>query len=1384
MSVMGLVKLIDMAKKGARFGRLSSRHPEIEGVDDAEISAAHSEITAFLSTCAPAKSSRPQMDKPGYLVSRYASQYLWLYENFTQKSAMYNIPIAREIVGPFDPARLLSALEKLLRRHAALRGHYRLDGVEIIADIATPDALSVEGRLEDISAADDEEQQKRVKDALQAQCSVPFDLSSELPLRCLILKKSAQHHCLFLTFHHCVVDGWTANLLIDELSHGYHSGEELLRFNSDHAFFRFLEDPFITVGNVEESLKYWLDELYNAPAKHALEYDIAITSADRMQNIIRESLADNLQQSLTQLSRRASTSLFTLLHTAFALLMARESKSERVVIGSPVANRSEPGLNTAIGSFVNTVAWQFHVAADDSFCTLLQKSVDKFSRSFRHQGLPFSYLVEQLKPARGKFHPIFQIMFVCQHRKSNELTFGAAQVATLPRSYAPPKFDLVLEVISTAEGIQFEWQYNSRLFAPQRIRALAQAYTLLLQQIAHDPRQPVDRYTLTPADDIPRLRTLSVGTEMPHFLHQNLAQRLWHAGKNHAALPALTEGNRVWHYDELLQNASAIAQWLKIYTARQALIAVDLPRGAQQAIAVLGIVLAGRAYLPLAEGLPDKRAADIIRLSGCDCVLNDATSQHSRYPSGLRCQTLEAIFSTAHLRDEFHFTPGKADDLAYVIYTSGTTGTPKGVAVEHGAVTNTLLTMNHLFNVSPQDNVLAIADLAFDLSVYDLFGSWLAGATVVSLSTKTAREPASWLNEIRQQRISIWNSVPAILQMLMQYCEQENIASLPELRQIWLSGDRISPRLIAQAHRLCPDAAITSLGGATEGAIWSIHYPLARDAQYRNAIPYGVALPNQSMWVLNENLEPCGYGVTGDIFIGGAGVAREYWRDRLTTDKSFIICTESGERLYRTGDRGRWHRSGYIEFLGREDLQVKVQGYRIELGEIECALNSSELVAEACVVCHGDPGSNERYLEAWITLTPVGKLDARAQERIQEHLMALLPAYMVPARYHIIERIPLSHNGKLDRSQLSPGTVHHQAGSRLPAAATPEVLHLQTLLAETLNCSPEQINMHASFFDNGGSSLSGIILLGRIKRTLNVDLSLAEILGYQQLTSLAERLRQNHPLALSMLSGKVNCPTLATLYLVHGAGGQVHQYTGLIRALGFRANVITIASPGLAEPEACETLTLQQLAAAHLSTIPRSGRALAVIAGWSLGGQLAVHMAALASEQGSPFAHAIVIDSGLPSSEPLKKRRFSVAQCYLNLFDSLGIARDLCRQKGTDVQNSFTDEVRDYYALNQSVIGEKMTPEHAEAFCRAVKSSFELIENAGPLPRLDIPVTLWLSEERRSKQPELSQRWKAQSSCNVQLNWCRETHYNILNNARLQRALLGLLGTLSTVSVK
>lgn len=1376
MSIIGLIKLMEIAKQGAKFGVLTSQCQEIDFVDNTIQFKLSEEINIFL--LANEQQKHVPFSKEGktsYNINRYTSQYLWLYENFTKNSSLYNIPIAKEIIGSFEPERLLIVLEKLLRRHAALSSQYQLNNENIIANITYLNEFFFKNSFEDISHLNDEEQKRKVQTALDEQCHVSFDLSKEYPIRCKILKRSPYHHYLFLTFHHCAVDGWAVNLLVNELNCYYNSYDDIFHYDNGYSFFHFLENPFLSVIDTETSLAFWSNELHNAPEKHSIEYDNVINEINRNQNIIRTGLTEELQDSLTQLAKDNSTTLFTLLHSAFALLISRYSSCERIVIGSPVANRNEPILNAAIGSFVNTVAYQFHITGSDSFNTFLQKNSNKFAQAFKHQGLPFSFLVEQIKPTRGKFHPIFQIMFVCQHRKKSELKFGSTQINNLQRDYAPPKFDLVLEVISSRMGIQLEWQYNAKLFSSKRIKNLAQSYLLLLKQVAQEPTQSINYYSLNSPTDIKQLYKLSNGEEIPQLLQQNLVQHLNHSLLKNVSNIALIEGDREWSYRELFHNARIVARWINAYTPSDALIAIDIPRSAYQAIAALSVIISGRAYLPLAENLPDIRAANVIKLSGCYLILNNTTNNTNRYPLTIPVKNIQElllnkIYNTAQL------PIGKTTDLAYVIYTSGTTGIPKGVAIEHGSVTNTLLAMNNLFDINCKDNILALSDFAFDLSVYDLFGSWLAGATVTILSNSDAKEPAVWINTIRKRKISIWNSVPAMLQMLIQYCEQENILSLPHIRHIWLSGDRISPQLVYQAYKIFPNASITSLGGATECSIWSIYYPLSRETKYRNAIPYGLPLPNQSIWVLTENCELCDFGIIGDIYIGGAGVAREYWLDAQRTNSSFISSSVLGNRLYRTGDRGRWHPSGYIEFLGREDQQVKIQGYRVELGDIESSLRSNELVAECCIIYCETSNNGIPHLEAFIKLTNQKSVIVNIEQYLSEYLSLLLPNYMLPAFYHIIDDFPLSNNGKLDRSALISlkKKLNKQIQYTYPIM-NKEVAELHHLLALTLGCQPENIDINTSFFNNGGSSLLGITFLGKIKSSFNIELSLSEILNYQNLACLYKIIKKREKLPLSVLIPPQKSELLPDIYLIHGAGGQTNQYNKLIDAIGTYMNVYTISSPQIGSADLDSSITIQNISTSHLAMIPREKRASSIIVGWSLGGHLAIYMANESAKDGYPFAHTFIIDSSLPSTKTLSiNRNLRVKDCFLNLFNLLNIPKEFLQQSQNDTNGEFSDIVNRYYEANKNVLSEKMDLEQVSTFCTVIKNSFNLTKNISLLPKLSNPLSVWLAFDRKKNELELRNTWKYQSSCFVEVNFTDDNHYQILNNAKLHSALIKL----------
>ncbi|MBQ4864824.1 amino acid adenylation domain-containing protein, partial [Pseudoalteromonas sp. MMG013] len=473
---------------------------------------------------------------------------------------------------------------------------------------------------------------------------------------------------------------------------------------------------------------------------------------------------------------------------------------------------------------------------------------------------------------------------------------------------------------------------------------------------------------------------------------------------------AIIDEHRQMSYQELYQRATALGAQIRAQGVQpNELVAVVLPRGWQQVVAVLGVLIAGGAYLPINPHLPLERRRQLLTLGEVKVAIGEVVPDSEQTVHW--CDVPE-VFSapTCSLQSVQTDT-----DLAYVIFTSGSTGVPKGVAIEHRAVLNTLFDMNKRFSVTEQDVVLCLSELNFDLSVYDIFGVLMAGGRLVTLSEDNAREPEAWLEKLRTHGVTIWNSVPALMQMLVDYMDGMRASGLGAVRMVWMSGDWIPPTLPCRLQARQQDISVVSLGGATEVSIWSIHYPIGTVPESWSSIPYGRALANQHMYVLNEGLEAAPLGVAGELYIGGVGVAREYWQDEQRSEGSFILHPRTGERLYRTGDRGRWTQAGQIEFLGRIDTQVKIRGMRIELGEVEAALKDCDGVAKALVLVNKNDRNGGEHLEAYVVKSEDREVD---KEALKRYLVDRLPDYMVPKYYTFLAEFPLTSNGKVDRKAL------------------------------------------------------------------------------------------------------------------------------------------------------------------------------------------------------------------------------------------------------------------------------------------------------------------------------------------------------------------------------
>lgn len=703
---------------------------------------------------------------------------------------------------------------------------------------------------------------------------------------------------------------------------------------------------------------------------------------------------------------------------------------------------------------------------------------------------------------------------------------------------------------------------------------------------------------------------------------------------------ALIDGETRISYAHLLE-ASCLLAWQLTEEHRVSpgdRVAVYLPKGWQQVAAVQGILTAGAAYIPVSPLLPESRKRAILERCDCRVVMTLASQQQDGCLGNLPVMAVDEfcdISSPGLLRQRepapWPLRPGfppayqHQQDTAYIIFTSGSTGEPKGVVLDHRGPVNTIEDINRRLGMDHRQVMIALSDLNFDLSVYDIFGCLAVGATLVIPPQGAQREPDQCLALVRKHGVTVWNSVPALAQLLVEYLEsQPSVSPLP-LRQLMVSGDWVPIRLAERIRRFAPVKTL-SLGGATEASIWSIQYPVEAIQPNWKSVPYGYPLNNQPMHVLDSRLQPRPDHVPGELYIAGTGLARGYWKDNEKTDKAFFHHDQLGERLYRTGDWGVRHPEGFIEFLGREDGQVKVRGYRIELGEIETVIQQHPAVENAVVRVIGEQ-PQDRFLTAYV----VSREEQLPEKKILDYAARYLPEYMVPTQVVSLRQLPLSANGKVDRQRLpvpGRGRSKHQGG----AAASATEVKLAGLWREVLQIP--HVSRDDSFFALGGTSFNAVRLMAAISDHFGLELRVQLLMQHPQLSSLSEAIDQQlndgenvSSQALVPLAGD---PARQTLFWFHPSGGTVFCYRAIAEWLGS-----DFYSLGL-QSTASTPLSLPEMARQYLREIRQhQPHGPYFLAGWSMGGVLAYHCAGELLAQGESISGLVLIDSSAPRPKPV-----------------------------------------------------------------------------------------------------------------------------------------------------
>ncbi len=1040
-----------------------------------------------------------RVPRTGPLPPSFAQQRLWLVDRIDPDSPAYNMAFALRLRGALDADALRSSLGALVRRHETLRTTFAERGGEPVQVIHAPAPVALPVvDLRGVRSAEREAGRLAAEEALR-----PFDLARGPLLRGALLRLGGDDHVLCLNMHHVVSDGWSMQVLVREVSALYDARSRggavvLPELPVQYADFAVWQRAWLAGETLEAQIGYWKERLRGAPPLLEIPTDRprAVEQSPRAAShpIL---LPAGLSQGLRELSRREGTTLFMTLLAGWQALLGRYAGQDDVVVGTPIAGRGRREVEGLIGFFVNLLALRADLSADPTWTELLGRVREAALGAYDHQELPFEKLVEELEVERSLAHsPLFQAVFTLSAADGGEPTpLGDLAVEPFGGGADLAKFDLDLGFQGGGAALAGVLQYRAALFDAETVARMAGHLEALLGAMASTPGHRLSELSLLRGEEREQVLHAWNATARAYprdlCLHETVAAQ----ARRTPGAPAVVAEGRALTYAELDADANRLAHLLRRHgVGPETRVVISLERSPGMVLAILGVLKAGGAYVPLDPAYPAERAAYVLADSGAALVLTEARLAARFATGGVPSLALDALRS--ELAAEPAGAPGSGvtpDNLAYVIYTSGSTGQPKGVLVQHRSAVNLMYAARDFFGLTPRDRVLQFHSLSFDVSVEETFMALLAGAVLVLRDEEMPGSAARFFERCAEWGVTVLELPTAYWHELVAGLDHGE-ARLPAcVRLLVVGGERMLPERVAQWRRRVGDAArLVNAYGPTEASIASTFAHVGE-----GVLSIGGPLANVRAYVLEPSLEPAPVGVPGELWIGGAGVARGYLGRPEATAERFTpdpFRGDAGARMYRSGDRVRWLATGELEYLGRIDAQVKVRGFRIEPGEVEAAMREHAAVRDAVVVVRAE----EQRLAAYVV--PEAGVRVSAAE-LRAHLAGRLPEYMVPGAFVLLDALPLTVSGKVDRRALpTPGweTEHYVA----PRTAAEEVL--AGIWAEVLRA--ERVGVEQSFFELGGHSLLAMRVVSRVREAFGVELPLRALFESPTVAALAGRI--------------------------------------------------------------------------------------------------------------------------------------------------------------------------------------------------------------------------------------------------------------------------------------
>jgi len=1041
--------------------------------------------------------SIPRRSEQNFVPLSFAQERMWILNQLEPDNAFYNLSWALRISGFLDISALEKSFNAIRRRHEILRTTFSTKNEMPVQTIAPPSALPLPViPLEDMQES---EQSTEIQRLAAREAGQPFDLTTGPLLRVTLLRLNSEAHVLLLTMHHIISDGWSIGIFIREMTALYETfligkNPPFSELPIQYADFAVWQREFLSGDELEKQLDYWKKQLADIPPVLELPWDRprpaeqAFCGASEHFQISRE-----LTDYLKALSKTSGATLFMTLLAAFATLLSRYTGQEDIV-GSPVANRNREETERLIGFFVNTLVLRTDLSGNPAFTELLAKIKQITLGAYAHQDMPFSRLVEALQPERDMSHtPLFQVMFVLQNMPLGKLEGAGAKVEVMETETLAAQFDLILEISETPSGLKGMFTYNTDLFDSDRIRRMVGHFETLLKNIAANPESLISELDILTDTERHQLLVEFNDTGADYPRDKTIVDLFEEQVEKTPGNVAVIFDDVELTYRELNERANRVAHFLRdeYHIQPDDRVGLLLERSEWMIVGIMGILKAGGAYVPVDPMYPSGRILHMVSDSGSKVVLSE---------SGIAklAESNTKIADIRNIRHENISNPERSaspHDLAYVIYTSGSTGLPKGCQVEHRNLLHYLHWANRYYFADDEGGYFGLySSLSFDLTVTSLFLSLIRGK-ILHVFPQDAEVPDILTESFRED--SVIDSIKLTPSHLSLLKHLDVLSTNIQLAIV--GGEALLTDQVRILQRLNPEMKIYNEYGPTETTVGCV----VKEIEPReDQILIGKPIDNTRIYILDQYKTLVPVGIPGEIHIGGSGVSCGYLhQDKLNAEMFIEDPFRQGKHLYKTGDTGRWFPDGNIEFLGRNDNQVKVRGYRIELGEIENRLLSHRAVKEVAVV------ANERKKNGMELAAYIASPSELNVSELRDHLKVTLSEYMVPLYFVRLENLPLTPNGKVDKKALpDPKGTEMKLGTEHIAPRNETERKLADIWQEVLGI--EKVGIRDNFFDLGGNSLKAVQLVSKITTEMELSIYVKQIFAKPTVEKMADTLEK------------------------------------------------------------------------------------------------------------------------------------------------------------------------------------------------------------------------------------------------------------------------------------